>query len=828
MQTLVVIIVSLLSYNLAASAGINPAWNRFYDSSPLNSPAGIATDSQRNAYVLVDSSGAVAFVKYSPAGTAIWTNRFDSVLKDAAGGLVIAPDDSICVALVSAPELSPGHIVLLKYASTGELLWTRSGDVTNVPPSNRPDVTVDSIGNVFVSGINSNGYVLVKYDGGGTPQWTNSYPVPVGFFGTTKFFGVDAAGNAVLVAGLISLSNDQVLMLKCSPAGVMESSIREWPLANDFLSAATIDPVGNLYLAAGVGRPGQGSYHIFTAKYDAAGSLVWSNTRPPSFGFHHAVSHRIALDAAGNVIETAYETYPDGEDDDVYQTLTVKMSPAGAELWSARARGFDRRPTGLAIAQDDSIHVVAGDSVGQSALLLKYRPNGSQAAELAAPGHSPGQIAIGMTGEFYVNFSSRCETRKFVHTDPQPPLSVTITPNEAEVLPGGSVTLTAVVSGTGPFTYDWRYQGFRTGVTSDSFTITDAQYERGKVGDFTVIVSNAMEHAISPQTRVTVVRPPSVQLAPVNTYAIVGQPAVLSTVVTGSEPISYSWSFNGRLLEGSASNQLVFSAVQATDAGSYSVTVSNRAGVSTSSVATLHVVLPSKSFVSAAPITVRTNATATPYPSGIVVAGVSNRVVKLTATLHGLNHASPGDLGVLLQSPSGENLILMSGDAEDADAASVTLTFDDDASEYLSDEVLVSGFFKPTYHTGPEFPAPAPSTQKVERLVDLTTPDVNGTWLLYVNDQHLSSLFETPGQISCGWSLTFTEGVPAASVEPAFTRIRRDGEQLRLEWTTSPGWKLQSTSSLLQPTWTDVPGSTGVSQMQLPAASTNQFFRLAR
>jgi len=608
----------------------------------------------------------------------------------------------------------------------------------------------------------------------------------------------------------------------------MQSTTSEWPLANDFLAAATIDPTGNLYVAASVGRPGQRSYNIFTAKYDSAGSLVWSNTRPPSFGFHHAVSHRIALDSAGNVIVTAYETYPDGEDDDVYQTLTVKMNPAGAELWSARARGFDRRPTGLAIAEDDSIHVVAGDSVGQSALLLKYRPSGSQAAELAAPGHSAGQIAIGVAGEFYVNFSSRCETRKFVRTDSQPPLSVTITPNAAEVLPGGSVTLTAVVSGTGPFTYDWRYQGFRTGVTSDSFTITDAQDQRGKAGDFTVIVSNATDHAISPQARVTVVRPPSVQLTPVNTYAVVGQTAVLSTLVTGSEPISYSWFLNGDLLEGVVSNRLEFSEVQATDAGSYSVTVSNRAGVSTSIVAMLHVVLPAKSFVSAAPITIRTNAMATPYPGAIVVAGVSNRVVKLTATLHGLNHASPGDLGVLLQSPSGENLVLMSGDAEDADIASVTLTFDDDAPEYLSDEVLVSGIFKPTFHTAPAFPAPAPSTQRMARLADLTTPDVNGTWLLYVNDQHLSSLFETPGQLAGGWSLTFTEAVPAASVEPAFTRIRRDGEQLRLEWTASPGWKLQSTSSLLHPAWTDVPGSSGVSQMQLPAASTNQFFRLAR
>lgn len=822
---LVVIIAFVLSINVAAGAGISTAWSRFHDASPFNSPSGIASDSQRNACVLVDSSGSVALVKYSPDGTALWTNRFDSELNDVAGDFTIAPDDSICVVLLSSLETSPGQLVLLKYAPDGALLWYRSGVVTNVSQSNRPDVATDSLGNVFVSAVTAGSYTLVKHDPLGNPQWTNSYTLPSGMFPSTTFFGVDACGNAVLVAGLISIGNDQMLVLKCASDGAMNASIREWPQPNDFLAHATIDPAGNLFLAANVRQPGRG-YQIYAAKYDPAGSLIWSATRPPPSGFHHAVANRIAVDSTGNVIMTTYETYPAGEDDDVYQTVTVKLSSSGTELWSARARGFDRRPTGLAIAQDDSIYVVAGDSYGQSALLLHYLPNGTQSSELSASGHSPGQIAIGAPGDFYVNFSSRCETRKFVNSPSQPPLSVTINPDRAEILPNESVTLTALVSGTGPFTYDWRYQGLRTGESGNTFTISAGQYQPGTVADFTVIVSNATSFAVSPQARLTAVKPPTVQLASVF-LAVVGEPAVLAADVTGSEPITYSWFFNGQLLNTAISNQLVFPAVQSGDAGSYSLTVSNRAGIATSAVATLHVVQPPKTFSNGTAITIRVNRTATPYPSELVVSGVSNRVVKITATLSGLNHTRPHDLGVLLQSPTGKNLVLMSGAADDTVASSVTLTFDDDASEYVPDEFLYTGIFKPTSRSNARFRAPAPATQRVNQLAEFTTQDVNGVWKLYVDDQ-VSSSSETAGRLPGGWAITISEAVPDAAETMAFTRVRQEGNQLLLEWNALPGWRLQSSSSLLQPTWTDVPGAAEVNQLQLPVLSSNQFFRLTK
>ena len=113
MQTLVVIIAFVLSFNIATVAGISTSWSRFHDASPFNSPSGIASDSQHNVCVLVDSGGAAALVRYSPNGTALWTNRFDSQFNDVADDFTVAPDDSICVVLLSSLDTSPraGRVV---------------------------------------------------------------------------------------------------------------------------------------------------------------------------------------------------------------------------------------------------------------------------------------------------------------------------------------------------------------------------------------------------------------------------------------------------------------------------------------------------------------------------------------------------------------------------------------------------------------------------------------------------------------------------------------------------------------------------------------------
>lgn len=63
---------------------------------------------------------------------------------------------------------------------------------------------------------------------------------------------------------------------------------------------------------------------------------------------------------------------------------------------------------------------------------------------------------------------------------------------------------------------------------------------------------------------------------------------------------------------------------------------------------------------------------------------------------------------------------------------------------------------------------------------------------------------------------------------PYFRSIVRTADKIILSWNNLPRLTLQSTPSLTNPDWTDVPGSMGTNQMQLPLSGGHQFFRLVQ
>ena len=103
--------------------------------------------------------------------------------------------------------------------------------------------------------------------------------------------------------------------------------------------------------------------------------------------------------------------------------------------------------------------------------------------------------------------------------------------------------------------------------------------------------------------------PPTIVTQPVSTTNLVGDTVSFNVAATGTQPLSYQWIFSGANLNGATSSNLTLSNVQLSQAGNYSVVVTNLYGVATSSVASLTVDLPP-------PPPPATNCT--PTPSGLV------------------------------------------------------------------------------------------------------------------------------------------------------------------------------------------------------------------
>lgn len=141
-----------------------------------------------------------------------------------------------------------------------------------------------------------------------------------------------------------------------------------------------------------------------------------------------------------------------------------------------------------------------------------------------------------------------------------------------------------------------------------------------------------------------------------------------------------------------------------------------------------------------------------PYPGAITLNGLPTTGVRVKSVqINGISHTFPGDIDMLLQSPTGTNVILMSDAGGGTDILNANLVFDDAAAAGLP-AVIVSGTYKPTNTTGPDnFPAPGPGNiTNINPTLSSFTGNMNGTWNLYVVDQ-----FGGDVGVITSWSITF-------------------------------------------------------------------------
>jgi len=86
--------------------------------------------------------------------------------------------------------------------------------------------------------------------------------------------------------------------------------------------------------------------------------------------------------------------------------------------------------------------------------------------------------------------------------------------------------------------------------------------------------------------------PPVITAQPTNQTVVFGQTATFSVGVTGTQPLTYQWSFSGTNIVGATNTLLTLTNVQFSQAGNYSVAVTNIIGSTNSAIAVLTVNSP--------------------------------------------------------------------------------------------------------------------------------------------------------------------------------------------------------------------------------------------
>lgn len=322
---------------------------------------GVATDEAGNVYV-TGYTGAgldgnnnlgnwdVFVMKFGPTGNWLWTKQDGAGQDDEGRAIATDPSGNVYVTgyvrgnLHGIPRVGSADVFISKYDAAGTRLWSALFGSAEVDESF--GITCDASGNVFVTGwcsgsIEDNPYLgngdnyLVKYNANGQRQWLRQW------------------GTA---------NKDTGYSLACDAAG------------NVYVSGYSTGP---LY------APPLGNRDYFLAKYDASGNLLWGRQAGTS---GHDQGWGVATDAAGNVYAAGETAGP--LDGNVHQggldVFLAKYDPAGTRLWTTQiGTAGDDVADGVAVAGNGDV-LVGGTTTGsldgntnqglQDAFVMKFTP----------------------------------------------------------------------------------------------------------------------------------------------------------------------------------------------------------------------------------------------------------------------------------------------------------------------------------------------------------------------------------------------------------------------------------------------------------------------
>ncbi len=175
---------------------------------------------------------------------------------------------------------------------------------------------------------------------------------------------------------------------------------------------------------------------------------------------------------------------------------------------------------------------------------------------------------------------------------PPTPPEITSQPAATTARAGDPAVFSVTATGSSPLTYQW-YRDGQLLTAPSSATLNLASVQAADAGSYTVKVSNAAGEVTSDPAVLTVDTTPvapSITAPPFSQTVVAGDSASFVVRATGSAPFTYQWLRNGVAVPDATSATLTLSNVTLAQAGSYSVAVTNAAGTTLSSVATLTVV----------------------------------------------------------------------------------------------------------------------------------------------------------------------------------------------------------------------------------------------
>ena len=224
-------------------------------------------------------------------------------------------------------------------------------------------------------------------------------------------------------------------------------------------------------------------------------------------------------------------------------------------------------------------------------------PGGSTTTITASLNFAASNLVVGTYNAtlWFTNLNNQLgQSRQFTLSVISPP-TITTQPTNQAVLQGTPANFNVQVNGGLPLFYQWQDNGTNltdggniSGSTTTNLIINNVSPTN--VGTYSIIVTNAAGMASSSNALLSIIpSAPVITSQPTDMAVLLGDSALFTISAIGNTPFLYQWRLNTTNVLGATNATLTLNNVQLTNAGLYSVTVSNLYGGVISSNALLTV-----------------------------------------------------------------------------------------------------------------------------------------------------------------------------------------------------------------------------------------------
>lgn len=288
-----------------------------------------------------------------------------------------------------------------------------------------PFIALDNSNNLYVAGGGVglqpwfDDWKIIKYDPNGSVVWTAAYDGPAGEGDNVYAITVDSSGNLYVTGTSIGLgTSGDYTTIKYAADSNQPVWVKRYTGNGDydFAHAIVVDNSGNVYVT-GLSDDDVNDHDCVTIKYDGNGNEAWVAVYDgPKNGYSYDEGTAIALDSKGNIYVTGYSRGQDTNND----YLTIKYDPDSNEpIWIAIYNGpagdWPDEARAIAIDDNDNIYVTGlswADGKGYDYATVKYTPDSNQPVWVArynGPGNDfdiPQAMTLDSHGNIYVTGSS--------------------------------------------------------------------------------------------------------------------------------------------------------------------------------------------------------------------------------------------------------------------------------------------------------------------------------------------------------------------------------------------------------------------------------------